>query len=254
MSSFGSRTGGHIESRHNPKFRIWLSLLEAKGIKKQGLALVTGRKIVDEILSQNPKLASDLLLPEKFGTPSLPSHIGVHTLAKPLFQALDVFGTRSPLLVVKTPTLSNWKNSKPEGLSLIVALSDPGNLGALLRSAEAFGAQQVILSQESCSPFLPKSIRASSGACFRLPLLKTGSLDQINDLKGYSLNMSGANIGEFAWPKNLYLVLGEEGQGVPEDLKLTPIAIPMQGQIESLNATTAAAIAMFSYSQKHGSN
>lgn len=249
-----STKAGVIESRQNVKFKNWLSLLEAKGIKKSGLALISGRKLVDEFLEQNPRQARDLILPEKLGTPSLPSNIGIHTLSYPLFSELDVFGTHTPLLVVDAPNLSKWSAGKPKGLCLIAALSDPGNLGALLRSAEAFGVTQVILTQECCSPYLPKAIRASSGASFRLELLRAGPLEKIEKLDGFSLDMNGADIGQLEWPKNLYLVLGEEGRGVPANLKLRPLSIPMQGNIESLNATTAAAIAMYSYAQKHGTN
>ncbi len=243
-----------IESRQNAKFKIWTSLLEAKGIKKNGMSIIAGTKLVEEFLSQSSAAALDLLLPEKFGSPALPSHIRIHKLGRALFNELDTFGTGTPLLVVRTPELLPWKAGKPQGLNLIVALSDPGNLGALLRSAEAFGTTRVILTAECCSPFLPKVIRASSGACMRLLMERAPALPKIVDITGYSLNMHGQPLPDFTWPKNLYLVLGEEGQGVPESMSLTPLSIPMRGQTESLNATTAASIAMYEYSvhQKQG--
>jgi TrmH family RNA methyltransferase len=243
-----------IESAHNAKFKSWMGLLEAKGIKKQRQALISGRRLVEEFLENSPKSARDLILPEKMGMPTLASHIRVHKLGGSLFSKLDVFGTRWPLLVVEVPALPDWKPTvKPSGLELIVALSDPGNLGTLLRSAEAFGVNRVILTQECSSPFLPKVIRASSGSVFRMNLARTGSIDRLEPVQGgHSLDMNGVEIQKFAWPKNVYLVLGEEGQGVPESLNLKRIAIPMQGKTESLNAPTAAAIAMFSYQLKHG--
>jgi TrmH family RNA methyltransferase len=240
-----------IESRGNIKFKAWAALLDARGIKKAGQALISGGKLVEEFLRQNPSAAEDLIVPMNLEAPSLPAHIRVHHLATPLFKELDVLGTKAPLLVVRTPELDTWKGEAPRGLELIVALSDPGNLGALLRSAEAFGVTRVILTQEACSPFLPKAIRAASGATFRLPLASTGPLAGVRANPGFSLDMHGEDLAQFHWPRDLYLVLGEEGRGLPAELGLDRLSIPMQGRSESLNATTAAAIAMFSYASAH---
>jgi TrmH family RNA methyltransferase len=234
-----------LESRANAKFKAWAALLEARGIKKAGRAIISGSKLVAEFLKQNPTQAEDLLVAAKMDVPV--TGVRTHTLATPLFKELDVMGTKSPLLVVKTPEVVTWKNEAPKGLELVAALSDPGNLGALLRSAEAFGVTRVILTQESASPFLPKAIRASSGAVFRVPLAVTGPLAGLDLKTGYSLDMNGVNLTDFKWPKDLHLVLGEEGRGVPESVSLTRLSIPMQGKTESLNATTAAAIALYSY-------
>lgn len=240
-----------IESAQNAKFKAWSALLEGRGIKKAGLAIVAGSKLVHEFVTQNPDAAEDLLTTAKQALPVLPKHVRVHQLSAPLFKELDVMGTKSPLLVVRTPALAAWKNETPNGLELIVALSDPGNLGALLRSAEAFGVTRVVLTQEAASPFLPKAIRASSGASLRMKLATTGPLADIRCASAYGLDMHGRDLGAFTWPKNLYLVLGEEGRGVPEELNLSLLRIDMKGKSESLNATTAAAIALFSYGRQH---
>jgi TrmH family RNA methyltransferase len=240
-----------IASAQNAKFKLWSSLLEARGIKKAGRALISGRKLVEEFLAQHPGDAEDILFPPKGDSFDFPSDVKAYQLASPLFKELDVMGTKSPLLVVKTPTLKNWTAATPQGLELIVALSDPGNMGALLRSAEAFGVSQVILTEESCSPFLPKAIRASSGACFRLPLCHTGPLADITASPAYALDMHGESLAEFSWPKDLYLILGEEGRGIPKSLAATSISIPMRGKVESLNAMAAASIALYSYRFRH---
>lgn len=236
-----------IESRSNAKFKAWCTLLEGRGIKKAGRALISGRKLVDEFLARTPELAEDLLIPPKGDELVPPSGVRVHHLSSPLFRELDVMGTATPLLVVRTEPLADWQAEPARGLQLIVALSDPGNLGALLRSAEAFSVSRVILTEEACSPFLPKSIRASGGASLRLKLARTGPLSKLQLADAYALDMGGEDLSRFTWPKDLYLLLGEEGRGVPETLALRRLSIPMGGQTESLNATTAAAIAMFSY-------
>jgi TrmH family RNA methyltransferase len=68
--------------------------------------------------------------------------------------------------------------------------------------------------------------------------------------RAFGLDMNGRNIYEMVWPRDMYLVVGEEGQGLPEELKATRVSIPMRASIESLNAVAAAAIALFSYRQR----
>ena len=236
-----------IASPQNAKFKVWTSLLEARGIKKAQRAIVSGRKLVQEFLEQNPGAAEDILFSPKTEPIKFPSHVNAYSLASPLFKAIDVMGTHSPLLIVKTPEAEAWTSVAPDGLELVLALSDPGNMGAVLRSAEAFGVTRVILTEESCSPFLPKAIRSSSGACFRIPLANTGPLANVDASPAVALDMQGESLKKFSWPKDLYLILGEEGRGIPQSLAVTSISIPMQGKVESLNAMAAVSIALYSY-------
>lgn len=237
-----------IISSHNANFKRWSSLLEARGIKKESRALVSGKKLVQELTRQMPDRIEEILLPPKgdlaFKTAKQ------YRLSGSLFNRLDVIGTGFPIAVVRLPALEEWKPEAPQGLELIVSLSDPGNLGAVIRSAEAFGARRIVLTREAASPFLPKAIKASSLSCFRVPLVQAGSIRDVSAEKIFALDMEGESIRSFAWPKDLYLLLGEEGQGIPEHLAAQRLKIPMQGQVESLNATVAASLAMYSYQSK----
>jgi len=235
-----------ITSPHNPKFRRWLSLQESKGIHKEQRALVSGLKLVQELCAQRPHDVEEVLLPPKAEPFDFQFK---HTrITAPLFRELDVIGTKSPLAIMKIAPMEDWiASEKPRGLELILALSDPNNLGACLRSAEAFGAHKIILTQESASPFLPKALRASMGSAFRLKLVRTGPLKEVRCSPAVGLDMNGKSLFTFQWPKDLFLVLGEEGQGLPEGLVQSTIQIPMQAPVESLNATVAAAVAMFSF-------
>ena len=105
----------------------------------------------------------------------------------------------------------------------------------------------MILSKESASPFLPKALKASGLASLRIPLASAGTLAELPLANGYALDMEGASIDTFEWPKDLYLVLGEEGRGVPDSLALKRIKIPISSATESLNATVAGSIALYSY-------
>jgi TrmH family RNA methyltransferase len=240
-----------IESAQNPKFKTWLSLCDSRGIKKAGLALLSGRKLVEEFLRSTPGAARQLLVSHKVRD-DLPASLQRFDLAGPLFRELDVLGTDAPLLVVAVPELPAWKPQPPHGLELVVPVSDPGNLGAILRSAEAFGASRVILTREASHPFLPRALRASSGAAFRLPLVQAGPLSDFTEIPGFCLDMKGESVHGFAWPLNLHLILGEEGRGIPKDWRANRLSIPMNAQSESLNVVVAASIAMFSYRVARG--
>ncbi|MBX3022445.1 MAG: RNA methyltransferase [Bdellovibrionales bacterium] len=237
-----------ISSPHNPKYRRWMSLHESKGIAKEQRTLICGSKLVQELCVQRPDDVEEIILPPKVDPLDYRFH---HTrLTAPLFKALDLIGTKGPLAVMRTPHFVDWTGTEnPRGLELILALSDPNNLGACLRSAEAFGAQRVILTEECASPFLPKAVRASSGSALRLKLARTGPLKSLSCPSAVGLDMDGQSLFDFSWPENLYLILGEEGQGLPAAIVQHKIKIPMRPPVESLNATVAAAVAMFSYSK-----
>ena len=234
-----------ITSAQNPKYRKWLSLLESKGIKKEKRCIVSGEKLVREFIKSWPSLAEDILLPPKgkfdFGD------MRATKLSAPLFKELDVIGTHQPLLVVKVPALAEWDKKSPQGLEVIISLSDPANLGALLRSAEAMNANRVILTKECASPYLPRALKAASLSTFRLNLCVTDSIRELQLNQAFGLDMKGENIATFVWPRDAMIVLGEEGQGLPDGLKLRRLKIDMNPKTESLNATVAASLAMYSY-------
>lgn len=240
-----------ITSRTNPRFKRWLSLTESKGIRKEGLCLLSGKKLVNELLQSRPELVVEILLPPKGD--ALNAFDGPQVrLTSELFKEIDVIGTRSPIAVVKTSNIPEWQQTETRGLEVIAALSDPGNLGGLLRSAHAFGVRRVILTEESASPFLPKTLRASAGISLNMEFAYAPSIKNL-ELKNSAigLDMDGEDLNSFSWPANSLLVLGEEGQGLPDQLNLQRLKIPMRAGTESLNAMVAASIAMFAYASQH---
>ncbi len=237
----------HISSADNGLFKELKSALEPKGIKKLGRFIVSGRKVVEEILAQGKLEVDFILAQEEMQLPSSKERFIV--LTKPLFQELDIFGTKSPLLALKTPKLSVWnQQDKAVGLEVLCALGEPSNLGALLRSAAAFGASKVVLLKESATPFHPKSVRSASGQLMKVPIATGPSIKDLNGDGVFALDMRGEELSKFKWPKNARLLLGEEGPGVPELNGLKKLKIPMSNDVESLNASIAASIALYSYS------
>jgi len=241
-----------IESPQNPQFKLWESLLESRGLKKQGKFLLAGLKTVPEALARWPDRFTTLLLtdPAQAEGWRLPAGLEVVQLAAALFRTLDAPGTGFPLLVGTVPeTPSIDLSQPPHGLELICALGDPNNLGALLRSAAAFGARRVILLDGAAHPYHPKCLRAASNAQFELTLLRGGRWEDVNRAAGplVALDAGGADMAAYRWPRDVRLVLGEEGQGVPATLPAQRLSIPTTGAVESLNATVAASVALFSH-------
>jgi TrmH family RNA methyltransferase len=175
-----------------------------------------------------------------------------YELPPPLFRELDLLGTHFNLLIVEQAPQPAWKmEESPSGLEIISPLGDPSNLGALLRTATAFGVRRVILTRESAHPFHPKCIKASAGTVFHIPLFRAGPLSEVLavPMPGlHALDLDGTSLAEYAWPRDARLVIGEEGPGLPKTKHLAKIlSLPLPPEVESLNATVAASLAIYSY-------
>lgn len=245
-----------ISSKSNDHFKRWVDLSSARGIKKHNEFILMGKKLIEEFLV-NPqfKIKAEIIHEElaslTMATPALKhQRISVFKLSKALFNEIDSVGTHHNLLVLEPRELTPLTEMKSvQGLEVVCPLGDPSNLGALARSALAFGANKLILTEESCNPYHPKAIKASAGALLKLPLFQVGKfIDFVaTNEEVYALDMKGENVATFPWPKNIRLAIGEEGPGFSGIKGLKRLSISTQG-IESLNATVAASIALFSYS------
>jgi 16S rRNA (guanine527-N7)-methyltransferase len=133
-----------------------------------------------------------------------------------------------------------------------VPFQDPENVGAVLRSAAAFGVARVVLLQEAAHPFHPRSARAAGSALLRVPMLQGPSITALVTQRAplLALSANGCDVGGFTFPSRFGLLPGLEGPGLPESLR-TPAAlsIPMQPGTESLNAAAATAIALYVWSR-----
>lgn len=272
----------YITSRDNRLYRQWLSLQSRKGIERCGLALVSGRKIVPELLAarggdgatlllcrgdhENPpslwegqgrdsgerrrsRLSPSRLPPEGEESNAVP---GVVCLAPALFDALDEFGTGAPLLVLPVPHIEKREAGAgpPRGLALAIAAQDPSNLGAILRSALAFEVSEVVLLAECAHPFLPRVTRAAAGANFHLKLSAGPSIQALG-VDWIALDMAGEALDEAALPKDCALLMGEEGLGIPQGFAGRRIRIPIGPRAESLNVAVAAGIVLAAYRRRH---
>ena len=141
---------------------------------------------------------------------------------------------------------------------VVVGLQDPGNLGTILRSAEAFGSAGVALGEGTVSPFNSKVIRASAGSIFRLPVVLTKSEDGVESviakLRSQSVRLiatsshKGTPLDEARLTEASAIFVGSEGSGLPRNLMAQVdelVAIPHARQVESLNAGVAGSIVLY---------
>jgi RNA methyltransferase, TrmH family len=194
----------------------------------------------EKLLSQLGSQVETLLLPDKLFASAVPSDApqGVAALARWKESSLEDVLARSgvgPLLA-------------------IAGIQDPGNLGTIFRSAEAFGACGVVLGEGTVSPFNPKVVRASAGSVFRLPVARTKLSEALGGMKKHGLRLvgtashKGTLLDQAKLSASLAIFIGSEGAGLSRDLIKEMdevVAIPQAAQVESLNAGVAASIVLY---------
>ena len=243
-----------IESPSNREYRKLAALLTGQGIRKHGMALFSGARPIGELLGSYRDSCKGWITQRRGGPPPPQEAADLLTwyrLSAPLFRELDVSGTGNPLLLAERPPLPTWKGGPlPEGCTLLIPFQDPENVGAVIRSAAAFGVAQIVLLAEAANPFLPKSQRAAGSTLFRVPLFKGPSLKEIDaaDLPLVTLSARGRSVAAFDFPRRFALLAGMEGPGLPDRLrKGKALAIEMEEGVESLNAATSVAVALYAW-------
>lgn len=253
-----------LSSRQNPLFKQLKSLNTRSGRTKSGLYLLEGVRLVEEALAAGIPLEfaaySEHLSRNQRGLACL-SAIGALGITPVLFNDklfCELASTERPqgiLVAARVPTtlVSDEDFWSGGNLWLIIdGVQDPGNLGTVLRTAEALGVERVVSLKGSVDPYNDKVIRSAMGAIFRLPLVH----DQSNDFVLDKLCQSNMQIvvsalagsqpyQQVEYAQRLALVIGNEGAGVGQhwlDQADLIVQIPILGEAESLNVAVAAGI------------
>ncbi len=155
------------------------------------------------------------------------------------------------------PPLTTLKLAGHELVVVLDRLQDPGNLGTLIRTADAVGSAAIILIEPCVDPYDPKTVRGSMGSLFNLPVISTKDVaDLFAWLKGRGLRPVGADphLGETwgagLWQGGVALVLGNEARGLSDDItaQITAWAkLPIVGKAESLNVAVAGGVLMYAW-------
>lgn len=241
-----------ITSVRNPKVLSWRSLKEKKSRDELHAFLIEGPKMVEEaLLSPFPVLT--VLVREGY-TPSfpVPDTIPVYVLSESVFQSVCDTKTPQGIAAVAGISVQALKGSL---LLALDGIQDPGNMGTIIRTADAAGFGGIILSPDCTDVFSPKVVRATMGSVFRMAFSFPGSLPDALSLyrsQGFSIISSQLDGDPFysrsPVPEPLILIVGNEGNGVSDDVKSVAthrFRLPMIGGAESLNAAVAAGIMMY---------
>lgn len=221
-----------ITSRDNATLTLVRKLRQRKHREETGLFAAEGEDLVDAALAAGIEPAHLLVAGETVDASLMPS---ISTLPHPA-RAIGVF-RRDDLPAGPRPvTLALWR------------LSDPGNVGTLLRTAEAFGAG-VAFSEGCADPTGPKALRASAGAVFRVPRVPW---DEAAGTRVALVAHGGTPLDRLQLQPPLTLLLGSEREGLPERLatQCYKLTIRLPGAAESLNVAAAGAIALYELSRR----
>ncbi len=240
----------HITSLKNPKVTAWKALKDRKGRRESGCFLVEGRKMVEEALASAFDVEAVLV---QEGV-SFPDGLTMPVYELPAHVLAAVCDTKTPQGIA---AVVRMKEQSALGKHIVVldGVQDPGNVGTIIRTADAAGLDGVLLSTQCADVFSPKVLRATMGSIFRMNLRTTddlpGELTKLRE-KGYSILSSQLDGTPFyereKVAEQFALVIGNEGNGVSEQVQQTAthrVRLPMRGGAESLNAAIAAAIMMY---------
>jgi RNA methyltransferase, TrmH family len=257
-----------VQSKQNARLKELRRALGRPGREGHGMAGIEGPNLLEEALRAGLRIhcvfaaqgAEKLLdaLP-------LPPETEILLLPRMLLNAALTTESPQPIAALIEPPEWTWKDvlgGTKDTAPLIVMLAgiqDPGNLGTILRSAEAFSVNGVLSLPGTVSAWNPKAVRASAGSVFRMPLLAVSAEECFTRLRkaGIKIVTTAVNGAPPADRTDLTgpiaLLIGSEGNGVPASLAAQAdkaITIPCPGPVESLNASVAASILLYEASRQ----
>lgn len=266
-----------ITSPRSERVRRIAALAGRSARRKQERFRVEGPQAVRSLLSEQPGTATDLYLTERADVdhPELAAlaadaHVPVHMVDDAVLRAMVREGEGSlvtPQGVIAVGLLPREDDTaartaiealpadEPVTVAVLHEVRDPGNVGTLIRTADAAGADLVVLTRTSADPYSPKAVRASVGSIFHLPVVTGAEIDEVLDALSAAGITAAATSGHaeldlFAseLPARIAWLLGNEAHGLDSTtLEAAPLAvrIPLAGRAESLNVHTAATVCLF---------
>lgn len=238
-----------ITSPANERYRLVEKLKKKKYRDRTGLFLIESRKLFEEALKSGIKVETLIVDEDNEEYPFEGEKV---IFSKPLFRRASSMESPDGILAI----CKKWEKGPLGGEKILLLdhLQDPGNLGTLIRSGEAFGFFDILLYNDCVDFYNEKVLRASMGSIFRLNLVEV-SREDLLDLKKtykiYAADMGGVDFRKIDKTGKLILAIGNEGNGISDDLRELSdglISIPMQGEVESLNAAIAGSILMNNFS------
>ena len=239
-----------ISSTQNPTIKLIRSLDDKKTRREHGLFVAEGHAMLERaealgfipehiIATKNPYLFEDVKL----------SIVTEKLMA-------ELSAQNNPHEVLATFKQKWQPHPSKEGTWLALEdIRDPGNLGAIIRTADAGSAAGIILVGDCCDPYAPESVRASTGSIFAVPLIRMPTAQFIDFAKAWpgsalATRMDAKALYTEACPAPYLIVLGSESKGLSDSISSAcgrKVRIPMKTGVESLNVATAAALMLYRF-------
>ncbi|MGB9233925.1 MAG: RNA methyltransferase [Terriglobales bacterium] len=256
-----------VSGRHNARLKELRLAFRRAELTARGECAIEGIKLLEEALRHGQHLesvffsASARPLAEKL-LPQISERAETLILPTALFNSIvPSEAPQGVAALLKLPSFSSAQllDRASQGPLVVAAgLQDPGNLGTIFRSAEAFGAAGIFLTEGTVSPYNSKVLRGSAGSIFRLPFLQIPSAKLIPLLRERGVRLlatsshNGTPITEANWSLPLAIFIGNEGAGLPRELMHQmdeTLVIPQAAEVESLNAGVAASIVLYEFAR-----
>lgn len=260
-----------VSGRHNPRLKELRQAFRRGELTAESECAIEGAKLVEEALRSGLRLsgvffsASARALAEKL-LPQINARVETLILPDSLFNSIvPSDAPQGVAALVKLRPVSSAQLLERSGMGpLVVAagLQDPGNLGTILRSAEAFGAAGVFLTEGTVSLYNARVLRGSAGSIFRFPVVRISSAELIGLLRERGVRLiatsshKGTPLPEADWTLPLAIFIGNEGAGLPHEFLHqmdATLVIPQAAQVESLNAGVAASIVLYEAARNRSS-
>lgn len=243
-----------ITTTKNKTYKYIKSLLQKKSRIEQKRYTIEGTKSVSDAIASGADIEL-IAIAESYNAYRVPENIRTVHIRDELFDGLC--DTRTPqgiIAVIKIRENTQYTCDSGKIYIYCDGISDPGNLGTIIRTADAAGFGGVLMSERCAEPYSPKTVRSSMGSFFHIDIVTDFSCEMLRNLKqnGFSLycgafEPDSIDYREPDYTKPSVLIVGNEANGANEEIleMSTHIIIPIYGKAESLNAAVAASIMMY---------
>ena len=249
-------------SLSNQKIKDVIRLRDKSSERKaRGLFLAEGRRMVEETPADRLEAVyvSEDFDPSGWKGIDL-THPAVETVSRAVFAKMTDTVTPQGILAVVRQERTSLSDLVKGGLILMLdRIRDPGNLGTIIRTAEACGADGIVCDPETVDRYSPKVVRSTMGALFRVPVAVTEDLQgtlaklRTEGYTSYAAHLQGSvDYRKAEWKQRSVILIGNEANGLSDELTEAAdcrVIIPMKGKVESLNASVAAALLMFEWNR-----
>jgi TrmH family RNA methyltransferase len=225
------------------------SLAHKKQREEEGLFVVEGVKMVDELLHNFPERIVRIFATESWIIDRKQIVKKYHLIDLDALNRISFLQTPNEVLALVSMPTTEMTPAITTGVTLVLdQIQDPGNLGTIIRTADWFGVKQIICSTDTSDAFAPKVVQASMGSLMRLNIFYLdleSFLKTKKDVPVYAAELNGESVYDIEFKEPMILVIGNESKGVSKlvsQLASKKISIPKVGNAESLNASVAAGI------------